>query len=219
MNETPRSRVINSLKNGTIDYVSLMNVLKEQITRPCQRDRRFDTLKRGMEEVLNFDEPMLDEPYEDIRKLALVTDCFSVLAHIQNDMDDYNRARFLRAQKDILMTRLALECIRANEENKAQINIGYRPEPGDQTLELDIPYLGHIGWHFGRRENMTAFIDNTDRRIERYTREVEPKVMQGPNRGTPYSNAELLLGEVRTKDLNNQDKKLVNWGRTINVEM
>ena len=219
MNETPRSRVINSLKSEPIDYVSLMDVLKGKITIPCKRDIRFDTLKRCMEEVLIFDEPMLKEPYEDIRKLALVTDCFSVLAHIQNDMDDYNIARFLRAQKDILMTKLALKCIKANEENKAQINIGYRPEPGDQTLEIDIPGLGHIGWHFGRKENMVALIDNTDGRIEKYTIEVETKVMQGSNKGVPYSNADLLLGKVARKDLNDQDRKLVDLLYNREVEM
>ncbi len=131
------------------NYKEIMDVLNRYINPRDKNNPRYSGLEKNLlyfaEE--DSDEFVLDEPYNTTKKMATVIDSYSILAHIRQDDGDLDVARFLRTAKDYLMTQLALSCCKF-KDNGANIAIGYYNDQSTPSLEIDIPFLGHLGWHF-----------------------------------------------------------------------
>ncbi|MBR4110667.1 MAG: hypothetical protein IKK43_03125 [Clostridia bacterium] len=197
MNESPREIIIRGLNSQPIDFDAITDMLETFVDAKCEKSKRYAGLKNVIDE-LREPENIQDEPFECARKLALLIDGFSVLAHIHADIGSQKQL-FLRTSKDQIMTRLTKFCM------KEQIYVGVCR--GEGSLEIDLPYVGHLGWHFGRDENMYGLIRDTG--VTEYKRDVENKMSKN---GYTYSNSDLLAGVVPVQYLNRTDKNLITTG-------
>ncbi len=193
--------------NGYMDYEMILSELENLFTTNCKIKNQ--TRARAFEEIANElrePESVQDEPFETARKMAMVVEAFSNLAHIHSELGNRQEQISLRFQKDQFMKIFAEYCVRKG----IVVGVGL-DRNGNSTLESDIPYVGHVGWHFGKKTDAYDVI-RSNIGVREYPYNVEEKI--GEN-GLDYTNAQLLLGNLSHKQINQTDRNLTMYGRRI----
>lgn len=202
-----RDLVNRSIVGNWVDYDLIVSEMERLHIPECKRanptrSRDFESIAQ---ELRDF-EGCVDEPFEKARRLALVVDGFSSLAHIHTEMHNFQEQTSLRYQKDTFMKVLAAYC----KDNNICVGVGL-DRNGNSTLEIDIPYVGHVGWHFGRKIDVYDYIRRMG--VGEYRYDVEPKI--GKN-GLEYTNASLLKGDLNPeKEMNQTDRNLARYGSRV----
>lgn len=238
------------LKDGSIDLRKMAEVFKKLEVKVLKSEDdkiRYDIAKKELfgdkSKSNEQDNPII----EKARELALIVD-----ASRRNG----NRSAFqnqIRMGKDFFMRRLAEHCLEP-ESIAAGLRVGIKEDENPNgprsssnvksnfSLEVDIPLIGHLNWHFGREGNVIGFrrdmaeflverglvnMDEASRTafIERaklsksflwYEPHVEPKI---DKEGDKYSNINLLRG-MKCDKVNDIDANLILEGvRNPEVEL
>lgn len=174
-----------------------------------------------------------DPVLEKARKLALVVEYFNSAAHSFEACRGKEQIKF-RMAKDFFMRRLAEHCL-TPEGIEAGLKIWKRKDDRfKETLDVDIPFIGHLNWHFGskgnalgfRRDMATFLIDRGYVNIEENRRNHFIEVAKNsekflyynfpvePRRNSDefgYGNVALLIGEDYN-NFNKMDRNIIMEG-------
>lgn len=199
-----RSLVEKSVKQDGVNCAIIVKELEKMYTEECKIKnlKKSKTVESIIQELKEFKITMV-EPYETARILALVVDAFHTLASIHAELYNNEEQASLRYQKDNFMKELALYC----KMKKIYMGVG-QDERENTALELDIPFIGQVGWNFGRKPDLYDYTYSAG--VIGYNYIVEPKIDPYGNR---YTNANLLICELDPdKEMNWVDRNLVRYG-------
>lgn len=238
-----RQSIIDSIHpDGTIDFDVIHDDIGECLeiySKQYEGDPRCSSIKMMLEEIGEDAEDLAPEPYEYIRKMALVTNIFNTMAHMNLDTNSNNRqlTSFLFAQKDDMFLRITQSAFKINEtlskdEPPIVVCAGLddRKKP---TFVLELPYIGRCDWHFGSivldseqisrsTRNLYGFFENIESLgIPRSKLIIDDKIKSlskktNPTKKNPesiaYTIADVLCGILSVDRLNSQDRKIVKQG-------
>lgn len=199
-----RSLVEKSVKQDGVNCAIIVKELEKMYTEECKtkNPKKSRTVESIIQELKEFKITMV-EPYETARILALVVEAFHTLASIHAELCNNEEQASLRYQKDNFMKELAFYC------KLKKIYMGmWQNERSNQTLEFEIPFIGQVGWNFGRKTDLYDYTFCAG--ITSYNYIVEPKISPS---GKEYTNANLLIGELNPDtEMNWVDRNLVWYG-------
>lgn len=199
-----RSLVEKSVKKDGIRCDIIVKELEKMYTKECkEKDReKSKTVESIIQELKEFKITMC-EPYETARILALVVEAFHTLAIIHTKLYNNEEQASLRYQKDNFMKELTFYC------KLKDIYMGmWQNEKSNQTLEIEIPFIGQVGWDFGRKTDLYDYTFCVG--VKNYGYLIEPKISQS---GKKYTNANLLICELNPDtEMNWVDRNLVRYG-------
>ena len=227
-NESPKGRIENAFEVD--DYHSIATELRKFDTNLITDYEKQISFRNEMNELENGEE-LANEPYEKARKISLIVDGISQLAHAYDSghrngngmCERYNS--FLMNMKDYFMSKLVIYCV----ENG--MVVGHDKALDDKgklgrTLEIDIPEVGHVGWHYGTEFNFQTQYGDIDKELKymgisqgfkQYPYDVQPKVIKDPINGyQTYSNQTLLMGMLTSKQfpyISEADRSLILDGK------
>lgn len=199
-----RSLLEKSVKKDGIDCDIILKELEKMYTKECKEidKEKSKTVESIIRELKEFKITMC-EPYETARILSLVVEAFHTLAIMHTVLHNNEEQASLRYQKVNFMKELAFYCRIEN------IYMGmWQNEKSAQTLEIEIPFIGQVGWDFGRKADLYDYTFGVG--IKSYGYMVEPKISR---RGRKYTNANLLICELNPDtEMNWVDRNLVKYG-------
>ena len=227
-NTSPKSRILRAFENE--DYHSIAIELRKFDTDLITDYEKQISFRNEMDDLENGEE-LANEPYEKARKISLIVDGISQLAHAYDSGNRDGKGTceryysFLMNMKDFFMSKLVIYCL----EN--DMIAGYDNALDDKgklgrTLEVDIPEVGHVGWHFGSESNFKMAFGDINKELkyrgigqdfEHYPYDIHPKVIKDQISGyQTYSNQTLLMGKLTSKQfpyISNADRNLILYGR------
>lgn len=186
----------------------MRNIYEETYLGSKVNQERHETFERITEELCIPEFSVMDkgQSFETARRIALVVDAMNMLAHIYAELTTNARGEQQKVfaqkqeslwyQKDEFMRLLGTYCKRRGICAGIGVD-GF----GQDTFEVDIPYVGHVGWHFGGKA--AKYDQMRGEGIDYYPHTVEAK---------RYSNAALLLGDLNPKEMTVTDSNLVDHG-------
>lgn len=199
-----RSLVDKCIQNDHVNCEKIIKELKKMYTKDCKKKNpnKSKTVEAIIQELKEFNITMA-EPYETARVLALVIEAFHTLACIHAELYNNEEQASLRYQKDNFMRELAMYC------KLKHIYMGIGLDEHEKTaLEIDIPFIGQVGWSFGRKTDLYDYTYCVG--VAGYHHIVEPKI--DPN-GKKYTNTNLLICELDPdSEMNWIDRNLVRYG-------
>lgn len=200
-----RDLVTQCVDSNGINYDMIVGEMERLYTPECKRGNptRSMSFEAIVQELRDCEGEVTERAScEKARRLALVIDGFSMLAHIHSELQNPQEQISLRYQKDRFMLMLSEHC----KNSGIYAGIGF-DSSGKDTFEVDIPYVGHVGWHFGRKADVYDKMRSTG--IGYYKYDIEPKVDKD---GREYTNADLLKRDLSLKRMNDVDANLAMYG-------